>query len=191
MSTKLIIAIIIGVVMVLAVIVGIILSMRLNKRRDRVLEEGERTHGWLVQANDELFKKGDSDMPALIVISPDEETNDDEEFMVKLTEEIGELKGADPDECEGGEVKVAELMADETYIEGRRDKLPKSFTDGKTVYLVHIYVFRDHLPGKRLGPNPTLPCAIIWDETDGLVCSRPVSKKKSRKRRDDDDEDDD
>ena len=188
MGTGAIVGIIIGVVMVLAVILGIILSIKLNKRRDRVLEEGERTHGWLVQANEELFEKGDSDMPALIVISPDEETNDDEEFMTKLTEEIMELKGDDPDECEGGEAKVAELMADETYVEGRRDKLPKSFTDGKTVYLVHVYVFRDHLSGKRLGPNPKLAVAIVWDEEESLVCTRPASKKRSRKRRDDDDE---
>ena len=64
MGTGAIIAIVIGVVIVLAVIVGIILNAKLNKQRDRVLDEGEHTHGWLVQANDELFEKGDSDMPA-------------------------------------------------------------------------------------------------------------------------------
>ena len=188
MGTGAMIAIAIGVVMVIAVIVGIIMNSKLNKERDRILEEGEPTHGWIVQANDELFKKGDSDMPALIVISPDEETNDDEEFMTELTESISALKGQDPDDvADAGEAKVAELMADESYVEGRRDKLPKSFTDGKKVYLVHVYVFREHLKNKRLGSSPKLPCAIIWDEPESLVCSRPMSKKK-RKREDDDDE---
>lgn len=188
MGTGAMIAIAIGVVMVIAVIVGIIMNSKLNKERDRILEHGEHTHGWIVQANDELFKKGDSDMPALIVISPDEETNDDEEFMTDLVDSIQGLKGKDSDEVDDeGEAKVAELMADESYVEGRRDKLPKSFTDGKKVYLVHIYVFREHLKNKRLGSNPKLPCAIVWDEPESLVCSRPMSKKK-RKREDDDDE---
>ena len=121
MGTKAIIAIAIGVVMVAAVILGIILNKRLNKRRDRILEEGDKTHGWLVQANDELFKKDDGeDHPALIVISPDEETNNDEEFLTELIEAITDLKGSDPEECDDkGEAKVAKLMADETYIEGQ------------------------------------------------------------------------
>lgn len=190
MGTKASIAIVIGVVVVLAVILGIILTIRLNKRRDRVLDEGEHTHGWLVQANNELFEKGDMDLPALIIISPDAKTNDDEEFMTELTEDIMGLKGQDPDEIDDkGEAKVAALMADETYIEGRRDKLPKSFTDGKEVYLVHFYVFRDHLPGKKLGSDPRVPCAIIWDDDGTLVCTRPAKKKKKKARRDEDDDD--
>ena len=176
--------------MLAAVILGIILNKRLNKRRDRILEEGDKTHGWLVQANDELFKKDDGeDHPALIVISPDEETNNDEEFLTELIEAITDLKGEDPEECDDkGEAKVARLMADETYIEGRRDKLPKSFTKGKEVYLVHIYVFRAHLPGKRLGLKPKLPCAIIWDDAKSMVCTRPLSKKERRKPEPDEDE---
>jgi hypothetical protein len=190
MGTKAIIAIVIGVIFVLVVILGIILTIRLNKRRDRILDEGEHTFGWLVQANNELYEKGNMDLPALMIISPDRETNDDEEFMTGLASEIFELKEEDPDDCEtDGEAKVARLMADETYIEGRRDKLPKSFTDGKTVYLVHFYVFRDHLPKKKLGDSPRVPVAIIWDEDDSLVCTRPV--KKSKKKRRDEEEDDD
>jgi hypothetical protein len=188
MSIKLIVAIVIGVIMVIALIFGIILNMRLNKRRDRVLEEGEQTHGWLVQANNELFAKGDTDLPALVIISPDPETNDDEEYMTELADDIMTLKGEDPDDCDTeGEAKVAKLMADETYIEGRRDKLPKSFTDGKTVYLVHFYVFREHLPSKKLGDSPKVACAIIWDDEESLVCTRPQNKQRKKKRRDDDD----
>jgi|GEM_PF-3003629 len=186
MGTKAIVALVIGAIVVVVVILGIILTIKLNRRRKHVLDAGEHTWGWLVQANNDLFKKGDMDLPALIIISPDEETNDDEEFMTELADDIMTLKGEDPEELDdSGEAKVAKLMADETYIEGRRDKLPKSFTDGKTVYLVHFYVFRDDLPGKKLGQDPRVPVAIIWDEDDTLVCTRPTKKKK-KKRRDDD-----
>lgn len=190
MGTGAIVAIVIVSLVIVLAIIGVIVTIKLNKRRDRVLNEGELTHGWLVQANNALFEKGDTDLPALIIISPDPDTNDDEEFMCELADDIMDLKGTDPDDAEtDGEAKIVELMADETYIEGKRDKLPKSFTDGKKVYLVHIYVFRDHLPGKRLGGSRRVPCAIIWDEDDSLVCTRPRNKK-DRRRRDDEDEDD-
>ena len=189
MSTGAIVGIIIGVIVVLLAIIGVIVTIRLNKRRDRVLDEGDHTHGWLVQANNALFEKGDADLPALLIISPDAETNDDEEYMTELADDIMTLKGEKPDDCDTeGEEKVAKLMADETYIEGRRDKLPKCFTDGKTVYLVHFYVFREHLPGKKLGEDRRVPIAIIWDDEESLVCTRP-QKKKRKKRRDDDDDD--
>src|SRR6266540_4125245 len=129
---------IIGIVVGVLVIAGIVYLVILDsKKKSRALEEGELTHGWLVQANDGLFEDGFMDLPGLVVVSPDRETNDDEDFMTELADQIMELKGEDPDECDDkGEAKIAKWMADETYVEGRRDKLPKSFTDGKTVYLV-------------------------------------------------------
>ena len=56
------------------------------------------------------------------------------------------------------------------------------------MYLVHFYVFREHLPGKKLGEDRRVPIAIIWDDEESLVCTRP-QKKKRKKRRDDDDDD--
>lgn len=165
--------------------------IRDNKRKAYTLENGEHTHGWLVQANNALFKEGNMDAPALVVISPDAETNDDEEFMTELAERIMELKS------ESGRVigrtkserAVSKLMADETYVEGKQDKLPAELTGEREVYLVHIYIYRDHLPDKRLD-GPKIPCAIIWGESDQMVCTRPEERRR-RKRRDEDDEDED
>ena len=158
-----------------------------RKRRAYTLENGEKTHGWLVQANSALFEDGNMDLPALVVISPDEETNDDEEFMTDLAERIMELKS------ETGRVigrtkaerAVSKLMSDETYIEGRKDRLPGEFTDGREVYLVHIYIYRDHLPLKRLEDRQVL-CSVVWDDDKAMVCTRPVPRK--RRRRDDEDD---
>lgn len=163
---------------VIALVVLVIVSKKLeNKKRAYTLENGEATHGWLVQANNALFESGNMDLPALIVISPDAETND-EEFMTDLAERIMELKG------ESGETKdereVARLMADEAYIAGRRDRLPEKFADGKEVYLVHIMVYRDHLP-ERMIEDRAIPCAIVWDEPGTVVCTRPVKRKKRRR----------
>lgn len=163
--------------------------IRDNKRKAYTLEHGEKTHGWLVQANSALFEEGNMDLPALVVISPDEETNDDEEFMTDLAERIMELK-SDSGRVIGrtkAERAVSKLMADETYIEGKQDKLPAEFTGEREVYLVHIYIYRDHLPEKRL-EGRKIPCVIIWDDPNAMVCTRPESRRKRRRRNDDDDE---
>ena len=158
----------------------IILVIRENRRKQYVLDNGEHTFAWLVQANSKLFEDGAMDLPALVLISPDPETNEDEDFMVDLADQIMDLKGEDPDDCDGDNAVVAELMADETYIEGKRDRLPKRFAEGRKVYLVHIFIYRDHLPRKRLEKRK-IPCAIIWDEPDSLVCTRPAPKRSRRR----------
>lgn len=154
-----------------------------SKRRKYTLENGADAHGWLVQANEALFKPGDIKDPALIVISPDARTNDDEEFMTELAEKIMELKGEEGETKD--ERKVAKLMADETYRAGKRDELPIGFTDGKTVFLVHIMIYREHLPGKMI-EDRKIPCVIVWDEPGTLVCTRP--NLRGKKWRPDEDE---
>jgi hypothetical protein len=173
--------------LVLLAVVGIVvLALRDSRRKKYVLDNGDHTFGWLVQANSKLFEEGVMDLPALVLISPDAETNADEDFMIDLADKIMDLKGLDADDCDDDdEVFVAELMADETYVEGKRDKLPKRFAGGRKVYLVHIFIYRDHLPRKRLEKRK-IACAIIWDEPESLVCTRPAPKR--RRRRDDDDE---
>src|SRR5690242_7306544 len=130
-------------VLVLLAIAGIaILVLIDNKRKKRVLEQGEATVGWLVQANSKLFEEGFMDLPALVLLSPDKETVNDEEQMTELAERIMELKGTNPEDCDNeDDAFVAELMFDETYVEGKRDKLPKRFANGRNVYLAHIFVY--------------------------------------------------
>jgi hypothetical protein len=175
-----------GGLVLLALAVMIYLAILDRKKTKRVIEEGEHTTGWLVQANAKLFEQGLMDLPALVLISPDKETVNDEEYMTDLAERIMELKGTDPDDCDDkDEAFVAELMRDETYIEGKRDRLPKRFAQGRQVYLAHIFVYRDHLPGKKIR-DQRIPCAVIWDDPKSLICTRPALQKE--RRREDDDE---
>src|SRR5690349_15663033 len=70
-----------------------------SRQKKRTLGAGERVTAWLVQANMKLFEDGWLDLPALVLISPDEETAADKEFMLDLADRIMELKGIDPDDC--------------------------------------------------------------------------------------------
>lgn len=175
-----------GLFIVAAVAFVAYIVIREKKLKAYALEHGEKTHGWLVQANAALYEAGDTDLPALVIISPDEETNDDEQYMTELAERIMELK--DPDGEILGDTKaerfVSKLMSDETYIEGKREKLPEKFTEGRTVYLAHILVYREHLPRQKLD-EAKLPCVVVWDDPKAMVCTRPTRK---RKRTDDEEE---
>ena len=79
-----------------------VLGTHLEKKARRVIEQGEHTTAWLVQANSALFDEGSMDMPALVLISADKGTAGDAELMTELTGRIMELKGVDP--AAGGEV---------------------------------------------------------------------------------------
>ncbi len=158
---------------VLGVIFVVVVNVLDSKKRAATLANGEHTHGWLVQANQALFEEGNLDNPALVIVSTDAATNDDEDYMTELAERIMELKSVG--EILGdtkAERAVSKLMKDEAYVEGKRDKLPTEFTDGREVYLVHIYIYRNHLPDKRLGGRK-IYCAIVWDDPKAMVCTRP------------------
>ena len=175
--------------LVVLAFIGLVILMIIDKKRsNRVLSQGEHTTGWLVQANTALFEKGVVDMPALVLISPDRETLDDEEFLAGLAGRVMDLKGVNPGDCDDDdEAFVAALLSDETYVEGKRDRLPKSFTEGRKVYLAHLFVYRDHLPGQRLGRRRRLDCAVLWDDPKAPICTRPWARKRRHEDEDDDD----
>jgi hypothetical protein len=118
--------------------------------------------------------------PAFVLLSPDRETASDEEFMTDLAEQIMELKGEDCDDAD--EQLVSELVTDEKYRAGKRDKPPRSFTEGREVYVAHIIIFREHLPEQKL-TEPFVHCQVDWEEPGTLVVSIPhpdVSSRESK-----------
>ncbi len=173
---------------VVAVILIVVLNIKMSNARKYTLENGEPVIGWLVQANNNLFEKGIQDYPAVVLISPDPKSADDEEYMTELASDIMSLKGEDCDDDD--EEFVSSLVTDEAYVEGKRTKLPKSFADRPNIYLCHVYIYRDDLPKKRLTQNYVC-CSIIWDEPGTLICSRPWKGRKKSKRRDDEYDDED
>lgn len=173
---------------VVAVVVIVLANMSEKKARDYTMKNGEPAIGWLVQANNALYESGNLDYPAVILVSPDEDTANDEEYMTELAEDIMDLKGVDCDDDD--EEFVSGLVTNEAYVQGKRDKLPKAFCGRKNVYLAHVYVYRDHLPKKRL-TQKYVNCQIVWDEPGTLICTRPwKGRKKSPSRRDEDEDDD-
>lgn len=174
----------VGVAVIFALIS--ISAVQQRKARAYTEENGEPAVGWLVQANNALFQAGSTDLPALVLVSPDDDTAEDEEYMTELADDVFALKGQD---CEDeDEAFVSALVTDERYVAGKRTKLPKSFAGRPNVYLAHIFIFREHLPKGRLSGR-MVKCQIVWDEPGTLICTRPMKGRKKSRRDEDEDED--
>ncbi len=172
-------------VLLIVVALGYFMVTDSSKRR-RTVRDGQHVTAWIVQANMRLYQDSILDDPALVVISPDAETADDKDFMIALADRIMDLKDTDPDNCDNREdAFVAELMFDEAYVEGKRVALPRRFAGGRDVYLAHVFVYREDLPGKKLRRR-RLTCAIIWEDPKSLICTCPPNTPTFREDEDDD-----
>jgi hypothetical protein len=150
-----------------------------SRKRNRIIREGDHTMAWLVHANEKLFREGLMDDSALALISPDRQTANDPGVMTAMADRVAELKGCDPAACfDRDEARVAALLRDATYVEGKRDRLPSEFARGREVYLAHLYVYRDHLPDRKIQQR-ALPCAVIWHEPKAMICTRPLPPAES------------
>ena len=111
---------------------------------------GDRIVGWIVQANDILFEKGDKEdlLPGLVIFSFDDDVGYDEDFMLSIADYLLKLKkegSNDPDLQ-----KLVKEIKNEKWKKNSVRKLPSSITDGAEVYMAHVLIGRDTLPKMRL-----------------------------------------
>jgi hypothetical protein len=137
-----------------------------NRREDHVRKTGEVVVGWIVQANNVLFQRGQDDAPAQVLITFDRELADDPDQMQDMAQHLGSLKEA-PLRTRR-EAELAELVRDETARFWRRDKLPRAFTGGQVVYSVAVMVRRRYLPRGRL-TEPYIYCVALPGPNGGQV----------------------
>jgi len=143
---------VIGVVAAVLLVVGLVaLVVTRAIERRRVLERGEVLHGWIVQANTRLFEEGSFSAPAQVLISFAGKRAASDERLAETARRLASLKGKVL--YDAPELKVAELVNDETYRPGVRALLPPWLTNGAEVMSVHVWIDRSLLPGGRL----TLP----------------------------------
>jgi hypothetical protein len=119
------------------------------------LAEGVPVVGYIVQANNELFKPGRGSAPAQVLISF---TNPKGEGLEDLAYAVARLKSQAP--ANPLEQTVAKLVRDETFRPGTRVRLPPQFTRGAEVYSVDVWIERQLLPEGRL-TQTRLNCIAI------------------------------
>src|SRR5260221_6082577 len=90
----------------LAALIGLIVygNVRRSMQTRHLDRYGEKTHAWIVVANNGLYEKGEMALPALVLLSPDKTTNKDEAYMDRLTEKIHMLLDGEADSDEEEEV---------------------------------------------------------------------------------------
>jgi hypothetical protein len=126
-----------------------------RRQRGRVLAEGVPVVGYIVQANNELFKPGRGSAPAQVLISF---TNPKGEGLEELAYAVARLKSEAPENPL--EQTVAKLVRDETFRPGTRVRLPAQFAHGAEVYSVDVWIERQLLPEGRL-TKTRLNCIAI------------------------------
>ncbi len=153
--------------------------------KDTILEWGSTRHGkpaigWIVQANDKLYEEGRGNAAGLVLVSPDEKTEQDEAYMTELVERMISLRSSRRRTKD--EKYVWSLMEDGTYLSGQRDELPQSFTGGPEVYAAHVIVQRFFLPKKRI-TKPYVHCLIPWASPGSPAWTISPKEFKERKQK--------
>lgn len=113
-----------------------------------------------VQANHALYEPGTTDLPGLVLFSFDEEAAGDLRYLLRLADQLYDLKTAQPEnEAEARAQAIIRASEKQAYYH-RREQLPKGFTGGRVVYAADLWFHRTFLPGRHLiqGENRPLRC---------------------------------
>lgn len=161
----------VGVAFFLAVLLSIVLVFAHRRIVRSFAEEfedyrnrGKSYVGWIVQANNSLYKSEGWDRPAQILIDLDG-PNVLDESVGEVARRMAELKDRNPRDRDSA--LVAKLVSDENYRPFERFLLPSSFTGGRRIYSFHVWVEREKLPGRL--SHPFVRCLVLVDEPDKRV----------------------
>ena len=133
--------------------------------QSRIFREGKVAIGALVQANVQLFEKGDINCPANYIYSTDPFYIENPEALAYLAHALFDTKGGRG--YHPSIQRLADLLADELesifcY------KLPRDLTEGRDVYFTSVVVDRNHLPhGKII--DQLIPMLILPEEEPDAV----------------------
>jgi hypothetical protein len=128
-----------------------------------IIDRGTFVTGVIVQANMNLYRVGGDDLPAVICFSLDESISWDYDILSRLAHRAFYAKsqfplGDRPDFLAG--FLVGMTLNIEQYISGRRTPFPKSWTEGKKVYMEDIMILRKSLKQQHLQGAP-LVCLVV------------------------------
>lgn len=139
--------------------------MLIYRDQKKLIDEGQVVIAMLVQANNNLFKKGYQDFPADVVYSDDLSA---ENLLQKLRDvaiKIFDLKETKPEDPDEG--KFAQMVSHE-YGRDFRVTVPDRFGDGLTVTYTTIMVHRKHLPEGYLA-NEFFPLLIHEESRAAMI----------------------
>ncbi|MHB0934816.1 MAG: hypothetical protein ACYC6A_00370 [Armatimonadota bacterium] len=130
-----------------------------------IFEQGQVVWGCLVQANMQLFERGRTDCPAMVVYSTDLYYDSHPDELAEIGHGLYSLKETQPDDPE--ERRFAEVITNE-LTRAMCLPVPKSRTDGRTVISTAILVHRRHLP-KGILADGSFPLIILPRLTQAAI----------------------
>jgi len=134
-------------------VAGTVWLVLLLLRKRRVFKYGQTLFAPLVQANRSLFMRGLDDAPAQVLICFDPDSSELRRDLLEFAERIGSLKFENPDAMQPGDAAIAAIVQNEQARMGKAQQLPVTFTNGRTVFAVSVWIKRAYLPERVLDRN--------------------------------------
>ncbi len=132
---------------------GVKMLTHRKRRRKAMIAKPIQTYPLMV--NRALTSVPGSVAPGMVIGSFQPRLAQNDEYWGDLMMKLALL---DADDLETPEEKgAARWLADETYVESRRLRLPPSLTGGHEVYAFHLKIVGDHFRG-GLVDGPSIPC---------------------------------
>ncbi len=128
--------------------------------------QGRIVWGFLVQANDSLFRSDNqSTLPANVIYSPDTFFDDGVSSLLGLARGIFELKGTVPGDLH---LKQFALAVSNETLRTMRLRVPPALSEGREVFFTTCLIHPPHLPGGWLADSH-FPLVICPEKTDAVM----------------------
>lgn len=115
-----------------------------------LLAKGRVVWGFLVQANQDLFVKGDEDLPGAVIYSLDPYFEDRLGELEEISQHLFAFRDDPPRDPP---LRDIALRLDNEFLSIANRQLPLSLSEGKKVFISEILFIRKHLPGHLLAKN--------------------------------------
>ncbi|PQO36505.1 hypothetical protein [Blastopirellula marina] len=149
----------------------------------RLRENGKPVLGVLVMANSQFLQEQSiASAPALVIISHEPPTPDLAAAMRDVASDLFELYTAEDSKIASlspPEQKMAELIKNDSYREGRRNRVSLEMTQGRVLYMTDIWLQRDRLPD-HVGASRVLACLATGQE-EGEVMALPFGEEAAQR----------
>ncbi|UUO07430.1 hypothetical protein M4951_03755 [Blastopirellula sp. J2-11] len=148
----------------------------------RIRENGKPVLAILVMANSDFLQKQTiASAPALTIFSQEPPSKSLAEVLRELADDLFDLYTADDEEIAGlppHQQHAAELIKNDAYHEGRRNRVPLELTRGRVIYMADIWIERDRLPD-HITSSRALAC-LVSGADEGEIMALPPSDEAAK-----------
>ncbi|EAQ81766.1 hypothetical protein [Blastopirellula marina] len=148
----------------------------------RIRENGKPVLAVLVMANSEFLQQQSiASAPALMIFSHEPPSKSLAEVLRELADDLFDLYTADDEEIAGlppHQQHAAELLKNDAYHKGRRNRVPLELTRGRVIYMADVWIERECLPD-HVALSRVLAC-LVTGLDEGEIMALPPDEAAAK-----------